>query len=314
LKEKVMAFVKIIWIPAAMAIWFVTRPASTEVVKNYQWLPKAELLKQLLNFESFVSFDFSFEVQYLRWLPIILVLLTLMVKYSLFVQIRNKKRLNHPTIFWGLAVLSAFFGLFILPDSDGSAGFFSIRISFFFFLFWMIWLVFHFQSINKWLLGIALIAWGALQLPLYYNNYQKSSYLNQQAVQLYDLGGQLPEYSTLMLLGNSHNWLTAHFVDYLGIQNQLIVLSNYEAANSYFPVKWNNPMLPSFYIHKTPLREWKHINGMINGYRRHLAVDLIVMYKSYVPDVPLQTLLDEQFDLFQETDFLKIYQYQPKNL
>jgi hypothetical protein len=308
-RTRAWALLKVVILPVVLAVRFVTRPVGPDIIQDYEWLPITTLFQQLLHMEAFVSYDHTQEIKLLRWLPLILVVFTAYTKFHLFKSIKKKEPLQHHTIFWGLAVIFAFLGLFILPDSDGSAGYFSIRISFFFFLFWMLWLAMHMAKIPNGFRLSGLLIWVLLLFPLFWSNINKSKDVSAQAAAIQQIGKDLLPYETLLPLGAPDNWLTHHFVNYLGIHNPVIILNNYEAANDYFPVKWNNPMLPRLYVHKTPLREWEHMKGFINGYRRPLPVDLILVYQNFHLDATMQTLLVEHFELTHSTETFRLYHY-----
>jgi hypothetical protein len=145
--------------------------------------------------------------------------------------------------FWLIAAGIIFILYFIMPDSDGKAGYISIRLGLLFFLMLVVWLAT--QKIPKWLCLFSVTIMLYCQFSLNYSHYNVINELNKIAIHCNKASEHITPNSIVLPLNYSDNWMTGHFSNYLGIEKPMILLKNYEAGTGYFPVKWNETKIPN---------------------------------------------------------------------
>ena len=159
--------------------------------------------------------------------------------------------------FWFFGSIIILFLYFYIPNSDGSAGFVSVRLGLLFFLFLIIWL--STQNFPKWfgLVITGIVLYCNFKLNNYYRSATKD--LNKVAIECYYASEYILPNSIVLPLNYSDNWLQAHFSNYLGIDKPMIILENYECGTDYFPLKWNEKSIPNTLIslNELPCLQWK---------------------------------------------------------
>lgn len=145
--------------------------------------------------------------------------------------------------FWLFAAGGMLYLYFKLPDSDGSAGYISVRLGLLFFLFVCVWL--GAQNIPKWFgsIVILLILFCHFNINRYHRTVLKD--LDKMAVNCHKAAEKIAPQSVVLPLNFSDNWLVGHFSNYLGSEKPMVILENYECSTGYFPVKWNNENMPN---------------------------------------------------------------------
>ncbi len=135
---------------------------------------------------------------------------------------------------------------FKIPDSDGYAGYFSIRLGLLIYI--LVIIILSLVTINKRVI-IACIA-----VVFIINSFRlKSIYsvqknLNTIINELSIIEQKIPDYASVFEINKSDNWLFLHINNYLGENKPLVLLENYEANNDYFPVQWNKTNMPNWYL------------------------------------------------------------------
>jgi hypothetical protein len=142
-----------------------------------------------------------------------------------------------------LVAILALLLFFVLPDSDGAAGFVSVRFCYLFFLFFFFAL--STTVYPKWIKIMVL----AILLPVIivhnfgFNKTIKSQYKIVQSI--VKASRFIPENAVVLPLNFSKNWLAGNYDNYLGIDKPMVILHNYEASTGYFPVHWNREKMPN---------------------------------------------------------------------
>ena len=159
-----------------------------------------------------------------------------------------KKVLNRGDI-WLCFAMVFMIGYFVFPDSDGWAGYFSIRILLLFFLFFIVWL--GTQKIPKIILfvSISLILFFHIQLTICRDKTTRE--LDYLAWRCCKAAEYIKESSTVFPVNCSGNWLYGHFDKYLGISKPLVLLDNNECNQNYFPLRWNANKIPQVFVDET---------------------------------------------------------------
>ncbi len=173
----------------------------------------------------------------------------LLLGAALVILVRSiKKKLPLPEnaetgAFLLFMILTAYF---ILPDSNGSAGFISIRLAMLCFVFALLWL--SVMVLPRWL-TIPLIA---VVLVLQFRTIVLQTRLARDhgavASECNSFARLIPAGSVVLPLNFSDNWFHAHMIDHIAIEHPVILLNNYETGTGYFPVVWAKKPMPYFLL------------------------------------------------------------------
>ena len=250
------AFKRSAWLLGASAIglilFFKYMSANAPVSGNY--LTTEELTGYLKNLRPLISYNSAEE----RYTVKFLYLLFALGAIAFYIRINGLKRpvgssiagkvmsfikVNlHSSDAWLLAFAAMLVLYFKLPDSDGQAGYVSMRTAFLFFLFFIAWLAA--QPFPKWLavIGISVSLWCSYKLLDYRSEVCKE--LSDMVSELDAINSDVKDNTVVLTLNRHPNWIYGHVSNYLGVDRPLVMLENYEAPLSYFPLVWNRPALP----------------------------------------------------------------------
>jgi len=145
--------------------------------------------------------------------------------------------------------------LFAIPDGS-NAGMMSDRLCLMFYMLFAAWGVSQYLPGRSVYVFMLLIA--AFHLGLLFK--QQNGYIrgfNRDAISIYNASKYIDDNSIVLPVHVSENSNEGHFSDYLGIDKPLVILENYEATISWFPVKWNDRHLP-----RIKLGQYDHIKGI----------------------------------------------------
>lgn len=131
---------------------------------------------------------------------------------------------------------------FILPDEMASGGFVSLRLLLSFLLFLALWVVLTMQkSTLALLLMLGFIFQNSVSVAYHYREAGKMS---NEVAELMRVVPHIPEGSIVVPINYSPNWLHYNIMLYSGAEKPLIILDNYEASKSHFPVQWVDGAFP----------------------------------------------------------------------
>jgi hypothetical protein len=271
------------FIPLVLFIqYFLSRPP----IGDDTFIPKLELIKAIKNIQSIIAFDASQEEFYTRILFKVIAALIIIAVYKRIREIKFSsefsvsenllsifKSIISTSSFWVITLVFILFLYFKLPDSDGSAGFVSIRLSLLFFLFVITWL--SAQKFSKWfsLLVVAVVLFSNFKLNNYYIRTVK--HLNTIAVASNQVSDHILPNSIVLPLNYTDNWLLQHYSNYLGIDKPMIILENYECATGYFPINWNHKSLPNTKFGELVWNEAPCIEWFSNIENKEVMIDYI---------------------------------------
>ena len=131
---------------------------------------------------------------------------------------------------------------FALPDTMGVWGFISLRTLMFFFLLLPLWLA-HGKFPAWWKYVQVTILAVMISLRLNYQ-YGLSKNLDEDAKEMFSLNVKMKPNSVVLPLDYYTNWMHDNISNYLGTQNNIIVLDNYEAVFPHFPLMWRKEFDP----------------------------------------------------------------------
>ena len=212
---------------------------------------------------------------------------------------------------WLFASLVILFLYFKLPDSDGSAGYVSVRLGLLFFLFLIIW--FSTQNFQKWfsLLIITVVLYCNFKLNSYYIT--ATNDLNDVAKECNNASEYILPNSIVLPINYSDNWLYAHFSNYLSVDKPMIILENYECGTGYFPLKWNEASIPNTLLGSTPSNKLSCLQWKSNAQNPTRPIDYVFVLgnmdaKADSCNQEIKQILSDNYSLTYHTDNCKLYQ------
>ena len=231
--------------------YLISKPASSEA----DFIEFNTLIEWLKNLRPLIALSEPAEQKYTRKIFYVIAALFIYALYSkLFSKqkptesftIKNLvvswKSIVNLSDFWFISAVILLVMYFNMPDSDGSAGYVSIRLAFIFFIFLLLWIAS--QKLNKWIVSIAMLL--VLFFHFKLNNYYQDATKNLEsiAVDYTEVANHIESNSVVLPMNYSGNWLMGHFSNYLGVDKPMIILENYECVAGYFPLKWNVSKMP----------------------------------------------------------------------
>ncbi len=243
------------FIPLVLFVFYVISRPVLEV-KNY--IATEELIAWIKNIRPIIAYNPPLEEAFTTKIFYILsslFIIAIYLKADNFFKSLHSPNDSHKV--WWKSIITAIdfwllcFGLvlalyFIMPDSDNSGGFFSIRLGLVFFILLILWI--STQNISKWfsILSLVIVLFMHFQLNIYYASVIKD--LDKQAQDCYQAAEFIEPNSTVLSLNYSNHWLMGHFSNYLGADKPMVILENYEATKGYFPLLWNEEKYPNMLL------------------------------------------------------------------
>jgi hypothetical protein len=236
------------------AMYFLKRPSVDNV-----YTPFDQIVEWIQTIHPIIAYNKEIESVHTSKLFYILLTTFFLAIILRIVHLftRQKKRAGSGySIINDIWLITAFLFLtlaIILPDSNSSAGYVTVRLITLFFLFLIIWLAC--QKIPVWYSYAVVLAFLFLNNKL--NNYYEPVIkdLDKIAIDCADAAAHIPDHSVVAVHSYLDNWLTGHFSNYLGIDKPMVILDNYECATDYFPLQWKLKSLPSMQLNSTILIE-----------------------------------------------------------
>ena len=208
------------------------------------YLSREELFNWIRNLQPLIAYDFYQEIPFVKKFTYLLFVLILVSFYQKFKQ---KKKNNTPFFnkndSWFLVAFVLLTAYFTLPDITNNAGFISIRLLLLTFLFTLIWIAT--QPIPVWITFLLIIPVIGLQTIRIKQFNQIIRTHNQIALSVEKATQHIKSNTVVLPINHSNHWLFGHLSNYLLADKPLIVLENYEANMSYFPLYWNDKNFPN---------------------------------------------------------------------
>lgn len=267
--------------------YFIKRPTSNNV-----FTPMDKIWEWVYSIQPIIAYNTPIELVYTSKLFYLLTLTFILAVIFRIVKILRSKSTNInrktvassalPNDVWLLTAFVFLMLAFVLPDSNSSAGYVTVRLIFLFFVFLIVWLAC--QKFPTWYSFAVVISFLYLNSKL--NNYYKPviTELNMLAVQCENAAKYIPENSIVAVHSYHDNWLSNHFSNYLGVDKPMVILENYEGATDYFPVQWNLRTLPTLYINGEDLRTEPCFNWLREGKNKHKNVDFLFLFGDSTTD------------------------------
>ncbi len=218
---------------------------------NHVFLTTTQLLEELKQLRVLIMYSVEAEMKYVAKISYLFFALLIITIYVMIEKIEMslnffKNNIINIKLVWFILLLIFIIFYFKIPDSDGYAGYFSIRLGLLIYI--LVIIILSLVTINKRVI-IACIA-----VVFIINSFRlKSIYsvqknLNTIINELSIIEQKIPDYASVFEINKSDNWLFLHINNYLGENKPLVLLENYEANNDYFPVQWNKTNMPNWYL------------------------------------------------------------------
>lgn len=201
-----------------------------------------KLLEWIWVVRPIVVFNYEIEPQLTIFYTILLIILFVIALTTSIINRKNNHTLiNVVWLFIALVLIAVYF---LLPNEMAGGGFVSERLLQFFYFFIIIWLC---SSITpNWILNIlTFLVSITISFGLYLLHSENSNIQAENVKTLIEAGTKIKDNSIVLPLNYSESWFEGHITNYLGIDNQLVVLENYEATKKYFPIIWNDEFCPT---------------------------------------------------------------------
>lgn len=221
-------------------IYFSVQPSPIEL----SYVSFSEKIKWLYNLRPLISFNFNTEVSYSN---LFLIGYVFIIFYNGFILIRrlfsNNDDSLRRTIFknlWLIAIsFILIFLLFYMYDSDGWAGYISLRLAFLVLMVWLVILISLFADVSKRIMLIITIF--VLIVNAFFQTYHFKSVKNlcNEYNVVMKISDYIKPYSTISFINLHFNWMLSNLPMYVGVKSPGILLNNYEANTNYFPLVWS---------------------------------------------------------------------------
>lgn len=299
---------------------FLQRPVSNKKI----YLGFSSLFDNLSDLGPLIGVNPTLETTYTKKILWVLIFLCFAVIVRRFLAYWNSDRIDskntqkkrashlfHKNDFWLVCSFLMLIFYFLMPDGDDFAGYISIRNSLLFFLFLVIWLAL--QKTRIWLqyFAVGLLLTFSNQLNAIYLDVAES--LNTVAIECRELSKNIAPNSTVLPINISDNWLHVHFSNYLGIDQPVVVLQNYECTLDYFPLKWNDSKIPnmlfgSITANQLPCLNWR---GNVTNNPQPIDYVFVIGKRAFAAGTCEQIIaetLNAHYELIATTDYCKLYQ------
>ncbi len=296
-------------LPLALLVsYFVLRSGQG----SYEFLDQRVLVDWLQAGRPMVIYNSLIEETYTRKIVYVIGALSLIGAYN---RINGLSRsLKHglrfqPDDAW-LAIAAVVTILyFVLPDSNGAAGFVSVRLALLIFMFTSMWIAL--QNYSTWLkIGVVIVTvYCHFKLLQYYDGVIEG--LNEKAVACASLAEVIPPNSTVLPIDRSNDWMAIHFSNYLGSDRPLIILENYEAGTDYFPVVWNWPKLPNTTFNGLSSDSLQCVSWPHQGYNQAVPIDYVLLLgelNTSACDRQIRGLLQANYRLLESRGLAHVYE------
>lgn len=298
-----------------MAIYVIHVYDNSEKV----YLLNSELITQLMNLRA-IRFG-TLPQEEVKYGPLFIVLMMLsgILLYNLgnrFAESSGKRSrwevftgmIAEPHVLFLIVSAGVLYLYFRLPDSTNVGGYISVRLSYLFLLFLLIWI--GASPIRQWILTASVGYMLILQFPVILKtkeSFQKEQRLIHEVLQLRH---QIKPNSVVLPVHYSHLWHVGHYSNYLGIDKDVVILENYECHNKYFPVRWKKTQ-PLDQLTRSP---WSRLDEILNvtPEKDMKQIDYIFVTGRYSFPDSVNIRLEKSYSLKAQTRHFLLFQRKSK--
>lgn len=193
------------------------------------YIEKTELLNWLVHARPLIYFE---ENEFSKFFFFAIVIWSIILIFNYY---------KRKVFSYGAKLMFLFLGFmfvlyFLLPNETSSAGFISIRLLTLFFLFWIATI--SLMKVNRYFALSLVIAALFIHIKITDKFIKNGQTYSDLAAEIVDVSKLLKNNPIVLPINASNDWMKAHFSNYLGLEQSVVILDNYEASNSYFPVGW----------------------------------------------------------------------------
>lgn len=293
--------------------YLTSRWGSSTVIK----LPIKELLKWIVDVRPLIIYHYPQELKYTRWLFYLATGLFLYACVKYFFStgtIRLKPMLQSKSTPFFLITIFFLVLYFILPNTPSSgASYISDRVLTFVYLTGFLGL--FTMKYPQLIRNISYIIILVVNFGLLARYYDFQSGLNSTTKKFLEAAEYVENNSIVLPIRNSDDWMDLHFSNYLGMEKPLVILENYEATTSYFPLRWNLDELPSVQLGDTIITQFCLDNTFPASSKNNFKIDYILTWGNNDPDEcksNLLTLVESNYDLIYASEVPEINLFRSK--
>jgi hypothetical protein len=282
-------------------LWSYIFIKSTNFFPSNTKLSITELFKWIFDTRSLIVYDYAGdEILTRQFFHISIAIFSI----SAFIRFYNKgsffnfNKFRKSDLFL-IPALICLILLFIIPNGS-NAGMMSDRFCLLFYIFIIIFL--SSQDLPRGIGNIFIVLIILFHLGLLMKHFNgEIKDLNKDASTIFAASKYIDENSIVLPLNFSDDWLELHFSDYLGIDKPMVILENYEATVSWFPVRWKYDELPNIkLVENNAVNDLKWPNNAAS--LKEMQIKYVFLYgkldKIKEPKwSELNSILDKNFEL-----------------
>ena len=299
--------------------YFFTRNGISTKIK----LPLDQLMSWITKLQPLIVLNQEIEERFTKnifFVFCMVIFFAIIQKLRFSIHLKNKlttfKKFLYRSLFtlnfWFICCLNLFVLIFYLPNEHANASYISIRILLLFFIFF----IFFIASINHkkivLLISAVVILYNHFQLNYYYT--KEVIVLGNEATRINNFAIKIKPNSVVLPLNFSNHWFTGHFSNYLGVDNPIIILENYEAVQGYFPLDWNRKSMPNLTFANLNSGKLDCINWESNLTNKNQHIDYVFVMGNPPESTSdcnkkIFNVLNESFELIKQDGDLKLYKF-----
>lgn len=203
--------------------------------ENSIFLPKGKLIALLTQVQPLLTLSY---VTWIPWIVLVLIVSVLLKKW----RDRKERNFLNDADGWLLLLLIVLLLLFIVPDQTATGAFVSSRIALFVYLIMLVWLAT--QAIPKPVMYVSVLLFLFISMVMLRFYRREAMELDTIAQQYEQAAAFIPENSVVLPLNYSGHLISYNMLTYIGAEKKMLLLDNYEALTTHFPLKWRTEYLP----------------------------------------------------------------------
>ena len=130
-------------------------------------------------------------------------------------------------------------------------------------------------------------------------------------ISIHKVAAYIPPGSIVLPINNSDHWIMEHFSNYLGIDEPLIVLDNYESTVNYFPIHFNHQDFPTIRIKGVENNVFNCVSWLSNPYSEKIVyAPYIMVYGQKINtdcEEELLNIIKKTYCLAYRNEFVELY-------
>jgi hypothetical protein len=331
-KELKIRMVNLIIATIPVAVLSVIYFLSIDSVEKGTRMESAELIRYITCVRPLLTYCFC--DSWIIMTHILFVLFVIMILSNIYLLVKESCKVEHGHLLLKRPVKLSYIWFFI------SAGFLALflimpnailmseRLIVLFYLFFIIWLAsLKYTPVIRAICLLVVIMIDVFFISVHFDKIQK---LSKDAGKIVQAGEMIKPNSMVLTLNYSDNWLHSHITGYLGSNNNIAILENYEAALTWFPVQWkqneyqidrliawgvdNKKIAYDLYVNKedSVCFSLKKSDGQIKRIPYVFVLGNMDEKKDN-QTLTLKSILNSSYDEIQTTDLSKLYELKNKN-